>query len=198
MAEETFCLGTYLLGSHFIKTTQQLAKGPIVAKYGVHAETAHPAARPFVRQRSLPAHLALGSHQLVLGNAMGCNIVKRCPRQLENLGELAGCTLPVHAPQAGIGVGRFTRIDGVGQSAPLPYFDKEPRGHATPDDQGEQTKRVSTRPGLGNASTALDCSSGSGCLSSAPRRLIVVEPTRGVPAFDGCPSRALSRSTSRS
>ena len=32
MGEEKFCLGAYLLSSHLIKATQQLAEGPIVAK----------------------------------------------------------------------------------------------------------------------------------------------------------------------
>ena len=77
MSEEDFSLGAYLLGGHLIKTTQQLAKRPIVAEYGIYAKTAHPAARAFVRECRLAAHLTLGSRQLLFGNAIGGNLGKR-------------------------------------------------------------------------------------------------------------------------
>ena len=77
MCEEDFRLGAYLIGGHLIETAQQLAERPLIAEYGVHAKTAHPAARAFVRERRLAAHLALGSRQLILGNAMGSHIGKR-------------------------------------------------------------------------------------------------------------------------
>jgi hypothetical protein len=77
MAEEDLGLGAYLLGGHVIKTTQQLAKGPLVAEDRIDTKTAHPAAGAFVRERRLAPHLTLGSCQLLLGNAMSGNFGQR-------------------------------------------------------------------------------------------------------------------------
>jgi hypothetical protein len=76
MCEKEFGLGAYLIGAHLIEAAQQFAERTLIAEYGVHTKTAHPAARAFVRERRLAAHLALGSRQLILSNAMGSHIGK--------------------------------------------------------------------------------------------------------------------------
>ena len=85
MGEEDLCLGAYLLGRHLIKAAQQLAKGPLVAEYGVHAR-AGSSGSPGLRRRAPFSHPTLGSGQLLLTNAVGGDLNERRPHQLQNLG----------------------------------------------------------------------------------------------------------------